>query len=100
MGSALVKPALVADRLWLVRWSDFERLASRHPGAEQEQNRHQMVTDRHDWVARFALRLATLDGSQHHLEQLIALGEELWSRFSGVEPEVVAEAEFRAGSRM
>jgi len=59
-----------------------------------------MVTDRDDWVARFALRLAMLDGSQHPLEQLIALGEELWNRFSGVEPEVVAEAEFRAGSRM
>jgi hypothetical protein len=41
-----------------------------------------------------------LDGQQHPLEQLIALGEELWSRFSGVEPEVVAEAEFRAGSRI
>jgi hypothetical protein len=58
-----------------------------------------MVTDRDDWVARFSLRLAMLDGQQHPLEQLIALGEELWSRFSGVEPEVVAEAEFRAGSR-
>jgi hypothetical protein len=59
-----------------------------------------MVTDKDDWVARFALRLAMLDQSQHPLEQLIVLGEELWSRFSGVEPEVVAEAEFRAGSKI
>jgi len=61
-----------------------------------------MVTDRDDWVARFALRLAMLDGSLHPLEQLIALGEELrvasaalnrkWWRKPNFEPEAGCKA--------
>jgi len=51
------------------------------------------------WVDRFALRVAMLDDMQHPLEVLIQLGSDLWPVFSGVEPEVVADAEYRAGRR-
>jgi hypothetical protein len=50
-------------------------------------------------VDRFALRVAMLDDMQHPLEVLIQLGSDLWPVFSGVEPEVVADAEYRAGRR-
>jgi hypothetical protein len=51
------------------------------------------------WVDRFALRVAMLDDMQHPLGALIQLGSELWPVFRGVEPEVVADAEYRAGRR-
>ena len=54
---------------------------------------------REQWVDRFALRLAMLDDLQHPLDVLLLLGDELWPTYGGVEPEVVADAEYRAGSR-
>ena len=51
------------------------------------------------WVHRFALRVAMLDEMQHPLETLIQLGSDLWPTFGGVEPELVADAEYRAGRR-
>ena len=54
---------------------------------------------REQWVDRFALRLAMLDEMQHSLDLLLQLGDELWPSYGGVEPEVVADAEYRAGSR-
>jgi hypothetical protein len=51
------------------------------------------------WVDRFALRVAMLDDMQHPLEVLIQVGSDLWPVFGGVEPEVVADAEYRAGRR-
>ena len=54
---------------------------------------------RAQWVDRFALRLARLDDMQHPLELLLEIGDELWPSFSGVEPEVIADAEYRAGLR-
>ena len=51
------------------------------------------------WVDRFALRVAMLDDMQHPLDVLIQLGSDLWRTFRGVEPEVVADAEYRAGRR-
>ena len=54
---------------------------------------------REQWVDRFALRLAMLDEMQHPLDLLLKLGDELWPSYGGVEPEVVADAEYRAGSR-
>ena len=54
---------------------------------------------REQWVDRFALRLAMRDDMQHPLELLLELGDGLWSSYGGVEPEVVADAEYRAGSR-
>jgi hypothetical protein len=40
-----------------------------------------------------------LDEMQHPLDLLLQLGDELWPSYGGVEPEVVADAEYRAGSR-
>ena len=54
---------------------------------------------REQWIDRFALRLAMLDEMQHPLDLLLQLGDELWPSYGGVEPEVVADAEYRAGSR-
>lgn len=54
---------------------------------------------REQWVDRFALRLAMLDDMQHPLDLLLQLGDELWPSYGGVEPEVAADAEYRAGSR-
>ena len=54
---------------------------------------------RAQWVDRFALRLAMLDDMQHPLELLLEIGDELWPSYSGVEPEVIADAEYRAGLR-
>ena len=54
---------------------------------------------RAQWVDRFALRLAMLDDMQHPLELLLEIGDELWSTYGGVEPEVIADAEYRAGLR-
>ena len=54
---------------------------------------------RAQWVDRFALRLAMLDDMQHPLELLIEIGDELWASYGGVEPEVIADAEYRAGLR-
>ncbi len=52
------------------------------------------------WVGRFALRLAMLDDTrQHSIELLIHLGSQLWLTYRGVEPEVIADAEYRAGLR-
>ena len=51
------------------------------------------------WVDRFALRLAMLDDMQHPLELLLEIGDELWASYGGVEPEVIADAEYRAGLR-
>jgi len=54
---------------------------------------------REQWIDRFALRLAMLDEMQHPLDLLLKLGDELWPSYGGVEPEVVADAVYRAGSR-
>ena len=54
---------------------------------------------RAQWVDRFALRLAMLDDMQHPLELLLEVGDELWTTYGGVEPEVIADAEYRAGLR-
>ena len=54
---------------------------------------------REQWIGRFALRLAMLDDMQHPLEQLLEMGNALWSTYGGVEPEVIADAEYRAGLR-
>ena len=54
---------------------------------------------REQWIGRFALRLAMLDDMQHPLEQLLQMGDDLWSTYGGVEPEVIADAEYRAGLR-
>jgi hypothetical protein len=54
---------------------------------------------RDQWIGRFALRLAMLDDMQHPLEELLQMGDALWSTYGGVEPEVIADAEYRAGVR-
>ena len=54
---------------------------------------------REDWIDRFALRLAMLDDMQHPLELLLQMGNDLWPSYGGVEPEVIAEAEYRSGLR-
>jgi len=54
---------------------------------------------REQWVDRFALRLAMLDDMQHPLDLLLEIGDELWHAYGGVEPEVIADAEYRAGLR-
>ena len=54
---------------------------------------------REQWVDRFALRLAMLDDMQHPLDLLLEVGNELWPGYGGVEPEVIADAEYRAGLR-
>ena len=54
---------------------------------------------REDWIDRFALRLAMLDDMQHPLELLLQMGNDLWATFGGIEPEVVADAEYRSGLR-
>jgi hypothetical protein len=64
----------------------------RDPAGDEELSRDQ-------WTARFALRLAMLDDMQHPLEQLLEMGNDLWSAYGGVEPEVIADAEYRAGLR-
>ena len=46
-----------------------------------------------------APRRALLDAMQQPLDLLLTLGDELWPSYGGVEPEVVADAEYRAGSR-
>ena len=51
------------------------------------------------WIGRFALRLAMLDDMRHPLEQLLQMGDDLWSTYGRVEPEVIADAEYRAGMR-
>jgi hypothetical protein len=45
------------------------------------------------------LRLAMLDEMQHPLELLLEIGDDLWTTYGGVEPEVIADAEYRAGLR-
>jgi hypothetical protein len=57
------------------------------------------VLTRAQWVDRFALRLAMLDDMQQPLELLLEIGDELWASYGGVEPEVIADAEYRAGLR-
>ena len=64
----------------------------RDPGGDEELSRDQ-------WIGRFALRLAMLDDMQHPLEELLQMGDVLWSTYGGVEPEVIADAEYRAGVR-
>ena len=54
---------------------------------------------REQWVDRFALRLAMLDDMQHPLDLLLEVGNELWLSYGGIEPEVIADAEYRAGLR-
>ena len=54
---------------------------------------------REDWIDRFALRLAMLDDMQHPLELLLQMGSDLWATFSGVEPEVIADVEYRSRLR-
>ena len=54
---------------------------------------------REDWIDRFALRLAMLDDMQHSLELLLRIGNDLWPTYGGVEPEVIADAEYRSGLR-
>jgi hypothetical protein len=54
---------------------------------------------RAQWIDRFALRLAMLDDMQHPLELLLQMGNDLWSTYGGVEPEIIADAEYRAGLR-
>ncbi|MEO6747646.1 MAG: hypothetical protein ABIS28_08270 [Caldimonas sp.] len=51
------------------------------------------------WVDRFAMRLAMRDELRHPLELLIEMGNGLWPAFGGIEPEVIADAEYRAGMR-
>jgi hypothetical protein len=40
-----------------------------------------------------------LDDMQHPLDLLLEIGDELWHAYGGVEPEVIADAEYRAGLR-
>ena len=35
----------------------------------------------------------------HPLELLLQMGNDLWPTYGGVEPEVIAEAEYRSGLR-
>ena len=54
---------------------------------------------RDKWIGRFALRLAMLDDMHHILELLLQMGSDLWPTYGGVEPEVIADAEYRTGLR-
>ncbi len=54
---------------------------------------------REQWVDRFALRLAMLDDMQHPLDLLLRSATSSGASYGGVEPEVIADAEYRAGSR-
>ena len=54
---------------------------------------------RDQWIGRFALRLAMLDDMHHPLELLLQMGGDLWPTYGGVEPEVIAAAEYRTGLR-
>ena len=54
---------------------------------------------RDQWIGRFALRLAMLDDMRHPLELLLQMGGDLWPTYGGVEPEVIADAEYRTGLR-
>jgi hypothetical protein len=54
---------------------------------------------RDQWNGRFALRLAMLDDMHHPLELLLQMGGDLWPTYGGVEPEVIADAEYRTGLR-
>ena len=54
---------------------------------------------REQWVDRFALRLAMRDELLHPLELLIEMGNDMWPDFGGIVPEVIADAEYRAGLR-
>ena len=69
---------------------------NRRPGSS---DRTAADKDREDWIDRFALRLAMLDDMQHPLELLLQMGNDLWPSYGGVEPEVIAEAEYRSGLR-
>ena len=71
--------------------SSMQDLGRNHTGDEE--------LSREQWIGRFALRLAMLDDMQHPLEQLLQMGDDLWSTYGGVEPEVIADAEYRAGLR-
>ena len=63
-----------------------------YPAGDEELSRDQ-------WIERFAMRLAMLDDMQHPLELLLQIGNDMWSTYGGVEPEVIADAEYRAGLR-
>ena len=75
-----------------VRAMKTDRSTERDSGDDEELSRDQ-------WIGRFALRLAMLDDMQHPLEELLQMGDALWSTYGGVEPEVIADAEYRAGLR-
>src|SRR5215212_9208016 len=61
-----------------------------YPAGDEELSRDQ-------WIERFAMRLAMLDDMQHPLELLLQIGNDMWSTYGGVEPEVIADAEYRTG---
>jgi len=58
--------------------SSMQDLGRNHTGDEE--------LSREQWIGRFALRLAMLDDIQHPLEQLLQMGDDLWSTYGGSNP--------------